>query len=136
MLVFEPACHSPRAHLAENQPPRKVEGWLCGSFGNVGFENGILVLLNSNVKKALRGIVGICKGLVASTTASVARSTGLHPVCLDRGILQVMLTGVTHSLPSGHQPPWSGVLCCSVSDIKAKAAQNGHHFLRQGSLHG
>lgn len=135
MLVFEPACHSPRAHLAETQPPRKVEGGLWGCFGNVGFENGILVLLNSHVKKALRGIAGICKGLAASTASSVARSTSLHPACLDKGILQVMLTGVTHNLHGGHQPPWAGVLCCSVSDIKVRVAQNGHCFLRQGSLH-
>lgn len=45
----------------------------------------------------------------------------------------MMLTGVTNNLLSGHQPPWSGVLCCSVSDIKVKAEPNGRCFLRQGS---
>lgn len=98
-----------------------MEKGLCGSFGNVGLENGILVFLNSQVKKALRGELLGSARVELPAQLLLLQEAGLHPACLDKGVLQVMLTGVTNNLHSGHQPPWSGVFCCSVSDIKVKA---------------
>lgn len=50
----------------------------------------------------------MCKagGLVADST-TVLRGKNLLAACLDIGVLQVVLAGVTSNLHSGHQPPLS-----------------------------
>lgn len=132
MLIFEPTCHSPSGWKPAH--PKKVEGGLCGSFGNVGLENGILVLLNSLVKKALRGDCWDLQGLCCQYNCFCCKKQKFAP-CLPGQRSPSGDGNRCHQQPA-QQPSATLVWCLELFSLWHQSEGRTKwllYFLRQGS---